>query len=162
MRSFNDNKGRTWTVEVTVASIKRVKAMVGVFLPAVLDDDAALLKRLGSDVVLVCDVLYVLVKPQADAAGVSDEKFGESLAGDAIGSATAALMEALIDFFPDARRRGLLMQLLEQGRTVEGLALDLVEQRMPEALRQGTESVLQKLGSSSGSSPAPSESTPPP
>jgi len=37
--------------------------------------DPPLLTRLGTDVILLCDVIFASVKPQADQHGVSDEQF---------------------------------------------------------------------------------------
>lgn len=109
MKSFTDNKGRTWTLEVTVATVKRVRALCRVELNSIVELDknnkpsAELLERLSSDPVLLVDVLYAVCKPQADKLGITDEDFGEAMAGDAIEHATTALLEEVIDFFPEAK-----------------------------------------------------------
>ena len=64
-----------------------------------------LLDRLASDPVLLVDVLYAVCKPEADAQNVSDEDFGRAMAGDAIEHATTALLDEVIDFFPQAKRK---------------------------------------------------------
>ena len=66
-----------------------------------------LLEQLSTDPILLCDVVYVLCKPEADQQNVTDEQFGQAMAGDAIEHATTALLEELVDFFPLARRRVL-------------------------------------------------------
>ena len=121
MRSFEDSTGRKWTVAINVDAVKRVKALLGVdLLEAV---EGSLLERLIGDPVLLCDILFVVCKPQADAAGVTDEQFGQAMAGDAIDAATGAFLEALVDFFPPSRRR-VLRLALEKVRKLEGMALD--------------------------------------
>ncbi len=101
MKTFNDNAGRTWTVAINVDAIKRVKSLLGInLLEAV---EGKLIEQLVSDPVMLCDVLYVLCKPEADAKQVSDEDFGRSMAGDAIDHGTTCLLEELVDFF---RSRG--------------------------------------------------------
>ena len=50
------------------------------------------------------DVLFAVCRPECDSKNVSDEDFGAALAGDAIESATAALLDEIIDFFPAAKR----------------------------------------------------------
>src|SRR5690606_18405993 len=103
MKTFNDNAGRTWTVAINVDAIKRVKSLLGVnLLDAV---EGKLIEQLVSDPVMLCDVLYVLCKPEADAKQVSDEDFGRSMAGDAIDHGTTCLLEELVDFFPMAKRQ---------------------------------------------------------
>ena len=99
MKSFTDNTGRTWTLAVTVGTIKRVRALCDVDLANIITIDAGttpkvdLLEKLGSDPVLLVDVLYAAVKPEADAKGVTDEEFGRAMSGDAIEMATTALLD---------------------------------------------------------------------
>jgi len=116
MRSFTDSTGRTWTVSLTVDAVKRVRALLGIDLLQLESGDPPLLTRLGTDVVLVCDVIYAIVKPQADAAGISDEEFGRSLGGDAILAAQKAFYEELVDFFRQLGRTDLVsaIQVLEK------------------------------------------------
>ena len=87
MRSFTDSEGREWQVSVTVGSIRRVRDLLGVNLSNYLEGEPPLIDRLQRDVVLLGDVLYCLVKPQADERGVSDEKFGSALSAEAFGIA---------------------------------------------------------------------------
>jgi len=127
MLTFRDNANRTWTVAVTVASVKRVRAMVGLDL---LDaGEGRVFDRLATDPVLLVDVLYAVCKPELDAAGVTDEQFGEALAGDAIDRATDALLEDLVAFFPTARRK-VLNRALAKLRAVEARATDLALARI--------------------------------
>lgn len=106
MKSFNDNTGRKWDVSLSIATVKRVRNLVEVDLLAILDKPE-LLNTIATDPVLFVDVLYVIVKPQADAIGLTDEAFGELLNGESIEQATEAFLEALVDFFPGARQATL-------------------------------------------------------
>ena len=60
--------------------------------------------------------------------GVSDwlASFGQALAGDVIDRATTALLEGLIEFFPEPRRR-LLEKATAKYRQVQTKALELLE-----------------------------------
>jgi hypothetical protein len=127
VKTFNDNAGRTWTIAVNVDSIKRVKALIGVDLMESVE--GKLLERLTTEPILLCDVIYALCKPQADAAGVKDEDFGRAMAGDAIDLATTALLEELVDFFP-ARRRTLLANVLAKMTKLDGLATQAATDRL--------------------------------
>lgn len=102
-RRFIDSAGRPWVIVVNVPGIRRVQTMVGLDLVAAVTGRT---KDLADPVKLV-DVVYVLCKPQADAAGVTDEQFGEAMAGDAIDHACDALIQATCDFLP-ARKGGPL------------------------------------------------------
>ena len=124
MRTFNDNAGRTWVLSVNVDSIRRVKALLGVNLLDAVGGD--LVERLAADPILLCDVIYVLCKPQADQEKVSDQDFGRSMAGDAIEHATTALLDDLVDFFPGQRRR-LLAKGMDRMRSLETAAVKMGE-----------------------------------
>ena len=163
MKTFNDNAGRTWTVTVNVDAIKRVKSLLSVNLMEAVE--GKLLERLVSDPVLLCDVIYAVCKPEADAKAVSDEDFGRSMAGDAIELATTALLEELCDFFPQQRRK-LLHKALEKLRKLESMALTAAADRLDspelqakfdEALK-GITASSSSLPESSASSQAPSPS----
>jgi hypothetical protein len=158
MKTFTDNAARVWTVQVNVDAIKRVRDLVQVNLLEVVEGE--LLERLISDPVLLCDVIYSLCKPEADAKNVSDVDFGKAMAGDAIDGGTTALLEELVDFFPQAKRR-VLAKALAKLRKLETAALAAVETRLdsPELERQMAQRLAQ-LENSSGSAPESSASTP--
>jgi len=169
MKSFTDNETRTWTLTINVNAVKRVRSLVDVDLMRVLDGD--LLERLVGDPVLLCDVIFALVRPEADSKNVTDEDFGRSMAGDAIDRATQALLEELVDFFPEGRRK-VLAKALERFKVLESKALALAETRLDDPqLEQRIEACLRAdthrqaelasmPGSASGSAPASSGSIP--
>lgn len=159
MKTFKDNAGRPWTVNVTVSGIKRVRDVLGLDL---LDTTSAI-PRLMIDPVLLCDVAYVLLKPQCDQQGVTDEQFGEGLAGDAITLCRRSVLEAITDFFDDPadrKRIGEILptvnQFLQQVRQTLDRAV-----KNPEIKRRLAET-LAELGEPSTSLPERLESTPGP
>jgi hypothetical protein len=156
MKTFTDNAGRTWTVAISIDSIKRVKGLLSVNLLDAIE--GKLLERLVADPVLLCDILYVLCKPQADAAGVSDEDFGRAMAGDAIEAATTAFLEELADFFPKGKRE-LLQKALGKLRKLQAMALSAAGERLdsPELEEQLREMIA---GGLSGNSPGLPASAP--
>jgi hypothetical protein len=127
MRSFIDNAGRTWTLQINVAAIKRVRGLVGVDLYKLIDDGMEPLAKLVADPVDFVDVLYCLVKTEAEAKQITDEQFGQSLAGDSINLAADAFVEELIDFFPEARARAALRKTIQAGKQVKSKVLDHME-----------------------------------
>lgn len=158
MRTFTDNASRTWTIAVTVDAIKRVEGLIaGVNLANLMVGDPPLLTRLETDIVLLCDVIFALVKPQADQLNVSDEEFGRAMGGDAIRAAHDAFWEELIDFFRQLRRTDTARAIKKQISLVEA-TVAAIEQRV-ETL--DTETVIQAaLGGSAGSWPASPASSP--
>ena len=158
LKSFTDNKGRTWMLEVTVATIKRVRALCKVDLNSIVELDknnkpsAELLERLSSDPVLLVDVLYAVCKPQADKLGITDEDFGESMAGDAIEHATTALLEEVIDFFPEAKRM-VMQKILSASRKFSEAARKKLEAELNDEFENRVASELDRLTGSSGTAP---------
>jgi hypothetical protein len=129
MKEFVDNSGTRWNVELTIASIKRVRDLLSVNLLEPESGEPPLLTRLGSDIILLCDVIYVLVKPQADAQNVSDEQFGELLGGDAILLAQEAFYQELIDFFLRSGRPDKL-RMIEKQRALIAAAIAMAEKKV--------------------------------
>ena len=162
MKSFTDNKGRTWTIEVTVATIKRVRALCKVDLNSIVELDknnkpsAELLEQLSTDPVLLVDVLYAVCKPQADKLGITDEDFGEAMAGDAIEHATSALLEEVIDFFPEAKRM-VMRKILSAIRKFSEAAKRKLETELNGEFESRVVSELDRLTGSSGTAPESAE-----
>ena len=159
MKSFTDNLGRTWTLVVNVAAIKRVRALCGVDLNAIVEIDknnnptAELLERLSTDPVLLVDVLYAVCKPECEQKSVSDEDFGAAMAGDAIEQATSALLDEVVDFFPTAKRAAL-QKILAATRRIEALAKKKLENILADSAFE--EKLVSELERSTGlSSNAP-------
>jgi len=149
MKTFKDNDGRTWTVAVNIATVKRVKTLLSVNLLDAIE--GKLIEELSTDPVLLCDVIYVVCKPEADETKVSDEQFGKAMAGDAIDHATVALLEELVDFFPEAKRL-VLRKALTKFQMVESLAIETANKYLdsPE-MEKRIETALKNITDSSGS-----------
>ena len=93
-----------------------------------------LLQRISEDVVLLCDILYVINRSQAKEYGIDDVQFGRNLYGDALEDATHAFMEELINFFPNPRTRTLLSKAMTMGQERMDRALDMAEQELDKEL----------------------------
>ncbi|MCC6320440.1 MAG: hypothetical protein IT438_03265, partial [Phycisphaerales bacterium] len=130
--------------------------------------EGTLIEKLIRDPVLLCDVVYAICKPEADAATppVSDEEFGKAMAGDAIEAATTAVLDELISFCPSPRDRANLGRVLQATRKVMDRARDLVETKLDsgelDRLADRLLSGEATSGSSSTSAPESSGSTPAP
>ena len=127
MKTFTDNAGRSWDINVTVDAVKRVRSLLDVDLM----EAAAgkLIQQLADNPVLLCDVIYCIVKPQADEKEITDEDFGKAMAGDAIDQATTAFLEDLVNFFP-SRKREMLQKVLVKLKNLEAIAAEVVNKRL--------------------------------
>lgn len=163
MQQFKDSEGRPWLVQVNVALLKQVRAALGIDLYKLLDDGFKGLAGLLGDPVSLVDVLYVLCRAQAAERALTDEQFGQAMGGDALDAATAAFVEALVDFFPDPQVRKNLRTLTRKGKIVhekvQASVADDLEKIDPQ---KAADELIAASRLSSGSSPASSASTPAP
>lgn len=167
MKTFTDNAGRVWTVAITIAAVKRVRSLAGVDLLSSQsgEEGGGPIQRLMADPVLLCDVLFAVIQPEAAARNVSDEDFGRSLAGDALEAATVALLDGLVDFFPPGQR-AVLAKAIDRIRQAQRQVLTAISGRLDEVrIEPLVEAAVARLdpstsGPPSTSSPASSGSTP--
>lgn len=165
MRQFTDTKERVWDVELNVRQMKRVRDVLGIDLVNVIQagKDGAVatdtLDRVANDPILLVDILWVLCEGQAKAAGVTDDDFGSSLAGDSISDATRAFLDELVDFFPGARRL-FLKKAVDLARKYETENAEMLEKALnsPEFEERLKTSLRPPAASrgSAASTPAPS------
>jgi len=168
--TWTDASNNSWSCAITVATVKRVQQLAGINLLEAFD---GLLMTLADDPIQLANVLYVVCKPQADERKITDEQFGESLAGDVIESATNAFVQGLIDFFPSQRRQVLKQiwaktQKARQSLTdlatekVDSPAMDAAIAHQLQEASLEIDRKLAELGSSSGNSQDSSASIPAP
>jgi hypothetical protein len=114
MRQFIDTNGAAWQISLTIDAIKRVKCVLGIDLASPQEGTPPTIARLDSDIIFLCDVLYVLLKPQCDAAGIDDVGFAQRLGGETITAAHDALFTELTDFFRQCRREDVVKLIQKQ------------------------------------------------
>lgn len=126
---FEDKFGHLWKIDLTVGLLRDVKRKTGVDLLAALDD-ASSLRKLSDDIETLVNVIWLLVEDQAEAfpgdKPLTDEEFGRRLNGQSVDDATRALLEALVDFFPQSRRP-ILQKIIEKALAIETATLAKVE-----------------------------------
>ena len=157
MQTFVDNSNRAWTVAVTVTGVKRVRAALGIDIPSLIENGSEGLGKLLGDPVAIIDVIYVLCRDQAEKLGITDEQFGEAMAGDAIQGACNAFLEAFADFFQEPRVRAGIRKMLVLSRKVTDLAMSEMTKTLESV---DVDQEARKLIASFGTAPGSSESTP--
>jgi hypothetical protein len=107
--------------------------------------------ELATNPILLCDVIYAICKPEADKQNITDEQFGQAMAGDAIELATEALLEELVDFFPEAKRR-VLRKAMGRFKRVQAKALDAADKYLEDPeFEKEMDMEIERLMSLSGS-----------
>ena len=153
MKTFKDCEGREWQIAINIATLKRVKETLNFDLLDVAQGKE--LDRLITDPYLLVNVLYVLCKPQADEHTITDEQFGEGMAGDAIEDATTAMLEELVNF-SRRRLRPALTKAMQKMNELEEKAAELIEKMLDdpkiiENLERTAEKLLESGSPSTGS-----------
>ena len=154
MKTFTDAAGRTWTIALNLGTAMAVKDKLGVDLLQPEAGDPPLLTRLGTDELLLGEVLCALLGEQFDTHKVSDADVRASFDGGTLLLAQQAFYEELIDFF---RKRGRA----DRARAVE-TQMKLIEKAVKaiETRIEGFDLDQAIHGAMSGSSPDASESAP--
>lgn len=150
LRTFTDATGQQWSVAITVDTLRRVRALASVDLMQAIS--GKLLEQLATDPVLLVDVLAAVCKPQMDARSITPATFGEAMSGDAIDSATQALLLGLADFCPSPTRM-LLTRIIDAGRASQAKAQELATATLDQILAK-------QSGAASPKPPASPDSTP--
>lgn len=126
MQRFKDSNGREWCITVDVRAIARVRDLCQVDLAKLFDDSFSLMKALFEDPVKLSDVLWTLIN-------TGDRlEFDTGFTGDTLETAANAMIEAVIDFFPNPKRREALRETLRKSWEAVDLAMDEVEQKVSE------------------------------
>lgn len=157
MHTFNDGLGREWTLTITVAEIKEIKAARDLNVYGLIEDGCKGLGDLLGNPVELVEVLAVLCQGQIRERGLDERAFLAGFFGDGLGRAARAFAREVLDFFPDAPTREAGRVLLDKAEEVKAAAAAEVIKRL-QALTP--ESVLRTPNASSGGVPESSASTP--
>lgn len=160
MKRFADTQGRQWAVVMNVETLRRVRDETGTDLMGVLSSN--LLARLAEDLILLTDVLFAAVKPEADKESVTLAAFSANMDGETLEAGFDALMNELADFSPPRSRARLTTALglmKEINRRSAALALEQLERIDPDDLLRQAQATA---GGSSTNSPGSPDSTPAP
>jgi hypothetical protein len=154
MKTFKDKADRNWTIGINLAAAKRLRDTLNVDLLQPEIGDPPLLTRLGTDEILLGEVLCVLLADQFDAHKVSADDVMAAFDGQTLLAAQEAFYEDLVDFF---RGRGRTDRAKAVARQAEMIAtmVALAEKKIDEI--DIDEVIDGAYGKKSGDSPAPSE-----
>ena len=151
MKTFKDKADRNWTIGINLAVAKRLRDTLNVDLLQPEIGDPPLLTRLGTDEILLGEVLCVLLADQFEAHKVSADDVMAAFDGQTLLAAQEAFYEDLVDFF---RGRGRTDRAKAVARQAEMIAATVA--RIEEKIDQiDIDKVID--GAMSGDSQEPSE-----
>jgi len=154
MKTFTDAAGRTWTITLNLGTAMAVKDKLGVDLLQPEAGDPPLLTRLGTDELLLGEVLCALLETQFEANKVTAEDVRAGFDGATLLAAQKAFYEELVDFFQSRGRSDRARAVQTQERMIDA-AVKAIETRIA-----GLDIDETIRGVMSGSLPEPSESIP--
>lgn len=139
-RTFKDALGREWTVEISVATLRRLAEAP---LSFTLDQIIPKAVKKGSEQAVVAsyqafldddlrfaDVLFAILRPAADKLGMSQQEFEQGLSGEANQRAILAFHAAFTDSSPGPRK--ILLKGLQAAMTKQVRYQELAHQRIDE------------------------------
>lgn len=173
MPTFCDKEGTTWSIDFTIGAARRIKSELKIDLLKPMSEGQPGHLQLLGDLELLINSLWIVCRKQAEGQSITDQEFGERLGGDALGDATEALLEALLDFFRKSRRMheaAIIHRTVEQmHRLMDRVATEingehvgrLCDAKLDESIRSFNETLDREIGGAkSTNSPASSGSTP--
>ena len=152
MKTFTDAAGRTWTLTLTLGTAMRVKAKLDIDLLQPEAGDPPLLTRLGTDEMLLGEVLCAMLEGQFEVQKVTDEDVRSSFDGQTLLAAQKAFYEELIGFFRSRGRSDRAKAVAKQMALIEA-AVAAVETRIDALDIDATIRGALTPGETSGASP---------
>jgi len=150
MKTFNDAAGRTWTMALNLGTALAVKDKLGIDLLQPESGEPPLLTRLGTDEMLLGEVLCAMLESQFETHKVTAADVHRSFDGKTLLAAQTAFYNELVDFFQSRGRTDRARAVAAQAKLIEK-ATAAIEDRI-------SAMDLDKLidGALSGSLPEPS------
>ena len=142
---FNDSKGRSWTLAISIGLARKIRSETGVDFGAI--GDGRIFFGLASDPYLLGQVLWLLVEPSATSRGIGVDEFLDGIDGDVLESATEALTSAIVNFTPSPLRNAVAA-IVEKTRQAQEVAVETAtewaaEQMTAEAIKARTREALE-------------------
>ena len=129
MKTFTDAAGRTWTLTLTLGTAMKVKAKLDIDLLQPEAGDPPLLTRLGTDEMLLGEVLCAMLEGQFETHKVSDDDVRAGFDGQTLLAAQKAFYEELIGFFRSRGRNDRAKAVAKQMAMIDA-AVTAIETRI--------------------------------
>ena len=104
MQVFKDNANRDWSISLTIGSAMKVKERLGIDLLQPEVGNPPLLTRLGTDEMLLAQVIAMLLESQFELHKIDAEQIYQCFDGPTFARAHEAFYKELIDFFQNRGR----------------------------------------------------------
>ena len=155
MKSFIDNKGETWDLDLNIGTAMRLQSRLDISIENCIKldssqpHDISLLEKITEDSILLFNIIYVLCETQVRERGLTQEEFAERFSGDTIAAATDALLDEIENFSRPAKRK-ILKRLRQISQEISDEAGEKLNQILDDPrFKNEIEAVLQKSSTNS-------------
>ena len=118
MKTFKDNAGHDWNISLNIGTAMQVKDRLGIDLLQPESGDPPLLTRLGTDEILLAQVISTLLESQFETQKVDREQIYQFFDGPTFARAHEAFYEELIDFFQNRGRQDRAKAVQKQKKMI--------------------------------------------
>ena len=118
MKTFKDNAGHDWNISLNIGTAMLVKDRLGVDLLQPEVGDPPLLTRLGTDEILLAQVISALLESQFETQKVDEKQIYQFFDGPTFARAHEAFYEELIDFFQNRGRHDRAKAVQKQKKMI--------------------------------------------
>ena len=129
MKTFTDAAGRTWTLTLNLGTAMKVKATLNIDLLQPEAGDPPLLTRLGTDEMLLGEVLCAMLEGQFETHKVTADDVRAGFDGQTLLAAQKAFYEELIGFFRSRGRNDRAKAVAKQMAMIDA-AVTAIETRI--------------------------------
>jgi hypothetical protein len=123
MKTFTDAANRTWTISLTLGTALAVRDKLDIDLLCPEAGDPPLLTRLGTDEILLGEVLCALLENQFEAHKVTAEDVRNAFDGRTLLAAQKAFYEELVDFFQSRGRADRAKAVATQMKMIDAAVM---------------------------------------
>jgi hypothetical protein len=118
MKTFKDNAGHDWNLSLNIGTAMLVKDRLGIDLLQPEAGDPPLLTRLGTDEILLAQVISALLESQFETQKVDEKQIYQFFDGPTFARAHEAFYEELIDFFQNRGRQDRAKAVQKQKKMI--------------------------------------------
>jgi len=161
MKTFTDAAGRTWTLTLNLGTAMAVKAKLDIDLLQPEAGDPPLLTRLGTDEMLLGEVLCAMLEGQFASHNLTEDDVRSAFDGQTLLAAQKAFYEEMIDFFRSRGRNDRAKAVAKQMAMIDA-AVTAIETKLDgiDPRQVVEETITSGGGAMSGASPDHSDSEP--
>lgn len=131
MKTFKDTQGRQWNISINLGTAMAIKDSLGIDLLQPEAGDPPLLTRIGTDEILLGQILCGLLEDQFEKHNLTAKDVRMSFDGDTLLAAQKAFYEEMVDFFLARGRTDRSKAVAAQMKLIDK-AIEAIENKVDE------------------------------